>query len=369
MTWQQMWRGVAGACAAVVVLACAHGCERAGDAADGGETAAGVRDRVVLYSSVDEQFLRDVVADLEARSELEIEVVTDTEATKTTGLVERLISERAAPRADVWWSSEPFGTVKLEEAGVLAPATVEAAESIAGGWPARLRGADGTWYGFAQRARVIAHHEDRVAHAEAPRTLRELTEPKWRGRVGIARPAFGTTRGHVGALVEAWGEDAFAAWARAMEANGVRVYDGNATVVRAIWEGEIDVGLTDTDDVWSARRNEWPIGMVFEANEEPGSSRWWSTGPLLLPNTVGLVANGPNPEAGRRLMDLIVSSETEHLLAASDSRNIPVFPEVELPSDVAVLGVPDEPMLVDFSVVAQRIRAALAAWDARGEDP
>ena len=66
---------------------------------------------VTLYSSIDGTILREVVAAYEAETGVTVNVLGDTEATKTTGLVERVLAERDRPRADAWWSSEPFGTL------------------------------------------------------------------------------------------------------------------------------------------------------------------------------------------------------------------------------------------------------------------
>src|SRR5690606_15422723 len=112
------------------------------------------------------------------------------------------------------------------------------------------------------------------------------------------------------AIAHEHGPDALRAWLRAMAANGVRLYDGNATIVRAIAHGEIDLGLTDTDDVWAAQRNGWPVAMVFERRDEPAPSdpaALFSRGPLLIPNTIALVRGGPNPDAARRLVDFLLS--------------------------------------------------------------
>lgn len=309
--------------------------------------------RVVLYSSVDDYVLREAVAAFEASTGLEVDVVGDTEATKTTGLVQRLLAEAPDPRADVWWSSEPFGTIRLARAGVLAGSRVARAE--AAGWPGRLRGEGDRWYGFAQRARVIAYHTGRVGISEVPRTLAELTSPRWRGRVGIADPRFGTTRGHVAALLAAWGEDDLRAWLDAVRANDIRVYDGNATVVRAIANGEIDVGVTDTDDVWAAQRNGAPIALVYEADDPMAIPP--SYGPLLLPNTAGVVAGGPSPEAARELLAAIVSPANERVLAESDSRNIPVYPE--LAAEFADL-LPPSVWEVDLAEVASHDERAVS---------
>lgn len=281
--------------------------------------------QVVLYSSVDEALLRTIIEDFEHQSGIEVLLVGDTEATKTTGLVQRVLAEKAQPRADVWWSSEPFGTIQLERAGVLEPYRSEQGErGMNGAWPDDLRSP--CWYGFALRFRVLGYSEDRVPRP--PTSLGELTEPQWRGRVGMARPQFGTTRGHMGVLVHQWGPARFRAWLEAMKANGIRLYDGNASIVRAIRLGEIDVGLTDTDDIWAARRNGWRIGAAYERVEPAPDARFPSTGPLALPNTVALVRNGPHPDEARKLIDFLLSEHAARIMAESDSHNIPVHPQL-----------------------------------------
>jgi iron(III) transport system substrate-binding protein len=181
---------------------------------------------------------------------------------------------------------------------------------------------------------VIAIRSGRFDAAAAPRRLRDLTSERFRARVGIARPRFGTTRGHMAAIAAEHGDGALREWLLAMRGNGLRIYDGNSVVVRAIAEGEIDAALTDTDDVWSARRNEWPVEAVFEeADAAPPPAGLPSRGPMLIPNTVALVRNGPNHANGRRLLEYLLAGPAEEILALSDSHNIPVrhgpFPDLE----------------------------------------
>ncbi len=315
---------------------------------------------IVLYSSVDDAFLREIVALFHNQHDerCEIKLVGDTEATKTTGLVQRLIAEKDAPRADVWWSSEALGTAMLAREGVLAPhrpAAIERDLPEGTEWPKEL--AHERWTGFACRARVIVVNTKRVPEGERPARLRDLTEPQWRGRIGIARPQFGTTRGQFAALLAEHGEAAFSAWLQGLKANAVKLFDGNATVIRACASGEIDVGLTDTDDVWAGMARGWPVTMVFEAREQevgeggrpnetphpgplpqgereqkrPGAEgeareSLASIGPLLIPNTIGLVAGGPNPDGGRALIEFLLGAEVERALTRSESKNLPMRP-------------------------------------------
>jgi iron(III) transport system substrate-binding protein len=311
---------------------------------------------VVLYTSADEHLASEVVEAFEAQTGIRVRVLGDTEQTKTTGLVQRLLSEVDHPRADVWWSSEALGTVKLSRAGVLGP--YEARAVIDGGWPEGLRGRGGDWYGFAQRARVIAYNTDRVSAQDVPRTLRALTGARWRGRVGMARPQFGTTRSHMAAIAAAHGEEALGRWLSAMKENGLRIYDGNSTAVAALARGEIDVCLTDTDDVWAAQRNGWPVDLVYEQVDGPGEpvEGLGSLGALVMPNTVALVAGGPHREEAGRLIEFLLSERVESLIALSDSHNVPV--RASLAEGLGAYAI-ESPWIVRAEVIADHAAGAI----------
>ena len=338
---------------AMMLAAWLGGCSKSPQSPDNSQDGASQSREVVLYSSVDDFLLNEIVDLYRKETGVRVRLVGDTEATKTTGLVQRIIAERAQPRADVWWSSEPFGTIQLDREGLLEPYTSQSAEaSIDGGWPQSLR--TESWYGFAPRARVIAYAPDRVQNV--PTTPLELVDPQFKGRVGIARPQFGTTRGHMGVLLDHWGEEGLRTWLVALQVNGVRLYDGNASVIRAIRQGEIDICMTDTDDVWVGQENGWNIELIYEPIGV-GQGALKSTGSVVMPNTIALVRGGPNPDAGRRLIDFLLSPRVERLMAESASRNIPVHPS--LAAEFAELMVPQAPDL-DLDQAATLVPQALA---------
>lgn len=139
----------------------------------------------------------------------------------------------------------------------------------------------------------------------------------------MARPQFGTTRGHMAWLLASSGETAFRTWLTGIHANGVKLYDGNSAVVRAVSQGEIDVGLTDSDDVVAGQREKWPVGYTLGAFKSiegvtlPGS-------PLPIPNTAGLLKGGPHPKEAAALLDFLLSERLELMLARSESANRPI---------------------------------------------
>lgn len=320
---------------------------------------------VVLYSSVDDALLRQVIASFEETTKIKVRVVGDTEATKTTGLVQRLITERNSPRADVWWSNETMGSVKLASEGVLEPFTSKAEMDFDGGWPKHLRDPKQQWYGFAQRARVIAYNTNRVSKQGAPVRLRDLAKPEWRGRIGMARPQFGTTRNQMAALYSLAGAEPFRAWLEGLKDNNVRFFDGNSAVVQALGNGEIEACLTDTDDCYAAKRENWPVEFSFEipdpANRQfpastPPALAFRSFGPLMLPNSAGRVRGTKRPTEASKLLDFILSEKVERMLAESEARNIPI--RAGLLKQVKDLPKLPEPAPVDWSKIAAADEAA-----------
>jgi iron(III) transport system substrate-binding protein len=216
--------------------------------------------------------------------------------------------------------------LKLADEGLLRPFEPRELAEFGGAWPAGLSSPGKLWYGFGLRARAIVYNTARVEESEAPKASWELTDPKWKGRIGMARPQFGTTRGQMAYICAVCGESTFRTWLAGLKANGLRLYDGNSAVVRAVSQGEIDAGLTDTDDVTAGQAQKWPVGLVLEAT---GGGPCTIKALLMpIPNTVALVKGSPHPEAGQKLAEFLLSDEAERMLAKSESRNLPIREKV-----------------------------------------
>ena len=270
--------------------------------------------QVVLYCSVDQAVAEPIIAAFEERSGIEVLARFDTEAAKTVGLVQRLRAEKAAPVADVFWSGEIFYTIRLAREGLLASYQDEQSST----WPNAFKDRSFLWHGFALRGRVIGYHTDRVT--DPPRSLEDVLDPRWKGRVVMATPEFGTTGGDVTSWFVHYGPDQAGEILKGLKANGIRLADGNSTAVRMVATGQADVCFTDTDDIYAAKRNGWPLAMV--PLDQAGR------GNLVIPNTAAIVKNGPNAENARVLMAFLLSDTLERFLAESDSHNSPIHPSL-----------------------------------------
>lgn len=256
---------------------------------------------VVVYTSVDQPHSEPVLQAFEQATGIRVRAVYDTEATKTTGLVSRLMAERDRPQADVFWSSEIAQTLWLQEQGVLTPYLSPQAADI----PLALRDPNGYWTGMGLRARILLVNTDLVPASAHPRSIFDLIQ--WSpGEAGVANPLFGTTATHIAALYAALGADEARAYVQALRDGGARVVDGNSVVRDMVVSGDLQVGLTDTDDAHSATQAGKPVKVIVPDQDGIGA--------LLIPNTIALVAGGPNSEQGHALVDFLVSQDTEQML-------------------------------------------------------
>ncbi len=71
--------------------------------------AAPGEETVVVYTSVDQVFSEPVLRACEARQGFKVRAVFDTEETKSTGILNRLIAEAENPQADLFWSGDLCG--------------------------------------------------------------------------------------------------------------------------------------------------------------------------------------------------------------------------------------------------------------------
>ena len=261
--------------------------------------------QVVVYTSVDQVFSEPILHQFENETGISVKAVYDVEAQKTVGLENRLVAEREHPRADVFWNSEFLRTLRLAEAGIFAPYASPSAADIA----QDFRSPENLWLGFGTRARVFVVNTDLVPPESLPSSLDDLTSPEWRGKACLAKPYFGTTSTHFAALQKRMGETEYTEFLKRLRFNEVALLAGNSTVRDAVVRGDYAFGLTDTDDVNVALEKGQPVTMVF-----PDQA---ATGAFAVFHTVGLVKNGPNPEAARLLIDFLASAENEKALIAS----------------------------------------------------
>ena len=244
------------------------------------------RGQVIAYCAQDQEYAEPILREFTKQTGIKARAVYDSEAVKTVGLANRLLAERQHPQCDVFWGNEELRTRQMAAQGV-------------------FRETNG-WAAVGYRSRRIVINTNRLSVAAAPRSLLELTNETWRGKVALAYPQFGTTATHFHALRQYWGDERWQAWCRALAVNKPLLVDGNSVVVKMVSRGEAWIGLTDSDDVASGQAEGLPLAPLPMTPET-----------LLIPNTVAVVRGAPHPEAAQRLSEYLQRREVVQQLVAA----------------------------------------------------
>lgn len=269
----RMWIAVS---AVILMPLCFNGCGTSNSAT------------VILYCAQDQTYAEPLLAQFEKETGIKVKPVYDSEAVKTVGLANRLLAERSHPQCDVFWGNEELRTRQL------------AAQDV-------FRATNG-WTAFGHRSRRLVINTNLISATDLPRSLMDLTNATWRGKVALAYPQFGTTGTHMHALRQFWGDASWLAWGRALVANQAKLVDGNSVVVKLVGRGEAAIGLTDSDDILAGQREGLPVAMLPRGPES-----------LLIPNTVAVIRNARHAAAAQKLFDWLQKPEVVQRLVDANA--------------------------------------------------
>ncbi|MDB6131185.1 MAG: extracellular solute-binding protein family 1 [Verrucomicrobiales bacterium] len=234
---------------------------------------------VILYTSQDQVFVEPLLKKFQADSGIVVRSVFDNESVKTVSLVNRLHAEKGNPQCDLFWNNESFRSFQLAQEGLVDPR-----------YPVKT-------FGF--RTRRIVVHDPPPAGFEIPSSFRDLTNKSYFGKIGFAYPIYGTTGTHFLALRQQWGTNAWLQWCQALQANKPFIVDGNSAVVRLVASGEIWLGMTDSDDIASAREEHVPVkGLPLSVDS------------LRIPNSIAHIAGARHVENAEKLALFLQLPET-----------------------------------------------------------
>jgi iron(III) transport system substrate-binding protein len=297
---------------------------------------------VVVYVSEDQVFSEPILLDFERETGIRVKPVFDTEEAKSTGVMNRLLAEKNNPQADVYWANEPIRAELLKQENVAAVYESPSAEGI----PAQFKDPQGYWTGFSARARVLIVNQ---SVTNKPKSITAYVDPSFQGKTVIANPLFGTTTTEIAALFILWGDEKTKTFLTDTKGNGVKIATSNGESADFVASGASAFGLVDSDDAANRIKQGKLVEMIYpdQADDEVGC--------FIVPNATVLIKGSPHPDEAKRLIDYLLSAETERKLAASDAAQIPLHEGVGTPAIVRKIET-IKTMKCDYAAVARKMR-------------
>ena len=270
-----------------------------------GPTGSGT---VLVYGSVDAEDMQTTIdAFHEAYPEITIDYVRGSPSETYTRIETEI--NAGAKTADVVMLSFP-GSLSLVDNGFAQQYEAPNAAN----WPDELKDPNGYWQGVLLLGQVITYNTNLVSEDELPKTLNDLTDPKWNGKITMHDYTRGTTSTRIWATIaeETLGAEATIDFLTKLEANVQPVRQrSTGAQVDEVSRGEYHIGIVgQLHDVVKAKQDGAPVEILVL---EDFPLVWGPTAAVLLEAS-------ENPDAAKVWINFLVSEEAQILIGNVDVR-------------------------------------------------
>jgi iron(III) transport system substrate-binding protein len=232
-------------------------------------------------------------------------------------ILQRVMQELQAgiKNVDVVHTSDAGHFVLLKDKKLLMAHTPPGVERF----PAGFKDRDGYYFGLRATVNVIAYNTGAVPAAEAPRTWKDLLDPRWKGKLVTAHPGYsGVIATHVLALVHLHGWDYF----KALAQNRVMIVQSAVDPAGVVASGERLVAVNGGDYFYyQTKKKGAPIEIVYPREGVP-----------LVISPTAIMVSAPHPNAARLFTDFTFTREIQQVLADSEGLYTG-HPDVKYPAD------------------------------------
>jgi iron(III) transport system substrate-binding protein len=290
----------------------------------GGQAAGGLDEKsLVIYSGRQEALVKPLIEQFERDTGIK----TSVRYGNTAQLAAQLIEEGERTSADVFFSQDGGALGALARKDRLEPLPDALLDAV----PAAYRAKDGTWVGTSGRSRVIVYDPRQVGEADVPNSVFDLTDPKWRGKVGIA-PSNASFEAFTTAIRVLRGDDAARQWLAGMKANEVRTFDNNILILNAVKDGSIKLGLINHyywyEQVAESGMDKMPARLKFLPGGDPGA--------LVNVAGVAVLRGSDHAEQARRFAEYLLQPPAQRYFAAK-TKEYPLVAGVPAVADLPPL--------------------------------
>ncbi|MBC7373656.1 MAG: extracellular solute-binding protein [Frankiales bacterium] len=155
-------------------------------------------------------------------------------------LAAQLLEEGSRTPASIFLSQDAGALGAMQEVGGLEPLPQATLDKV----PAKYRSDQGAWVGVSGRSRVLIYNPTMIKAADLPKSVFELTDPAYKGKVGYA-PTNASFQAFVTAMRVSAGEARTEQFLTGFAANDPQSFDGNIPIVEAVNAGTIPFGLVN----------------------------------------------------------------------------------------------------------------------------
>lgn len=255
---------------------------------------------LTLYSGRGESMVQPIISQFEKESGIKVNVRYG----DTAQLAVLLQEEGRRSPADVYWGQDAGAMGAVSKAGLLAKLPANVYKDL----PSTYKSVSGNWVATSGRARLFVYSPERAPVSEHPKSVFDLTDAQYKGRVGWA-PMNGSFQSFVTAMRVQHGDEKTLQWLNAMKANGAKTYRNNSTQLQGVADGEIDYGLVNNYYLPRMTKNDakYPVKQAFFQQGDIGN--------LMNVAGVAVVKASKNQKAATEFVRFLTSPAAQQYFA------------------------------------------------------
>ena len=256
---------------------------------------------LIVYSGRSKGLVHPIIKQFEKETGITVKVRYG----DTAQLAVALLEEGAKSPADLFWAQDAGALGAVSKQGLLQALP----KSILSKVPDKFRNSEGTWVATSGRARVLAYAPERIKAEELPNSIFDLTDVKWKGRVGWA-PQNASFQAFVTAMRVLEGEEKAEEWLRGMKANGAKSYPKNTPIIQALAAGEIDLGLPNHYYLMRFKKSDanFPVEQTFFISGDAGN--------LVNIAGIGVLKSSSHAEEVSSFVQYLLSPKVQQLFVS-----------------------------------------------------
>jgi iron(III) transport system substrate-binding protein len=290
---------------------------------------------IVLYNGQHPALTDAIVSAFEKKTGIQV----GTRTNDGVVLANQIIQEGHSSPADVYLTENSPELMDLEEHGLLARLSPAILREV----PARDRSPKGDWVGVALRVSTLVYDPALLPRSELPRSILDLAEPQWRGKVAIA-PLDSDFPPLVGAVIAVHGSDTAKAWLAGLKRNAA-IYQNEESVVAAVNRGDVACGVVNQYYWYRLRLEDGAAAMHSALYYFPSSD----VGSIVNVSGAAVLASSAHRADAERFVEFLVSRAGQELISRGDDFEYPVRSKLAPSPALPPLG---EVPHADLSVVA-----------------
>lgn len=227
-------------------------------------------------------------------------------------LIARIKNEGAASPADVLITVDAGRLWRAEQMGLFQSIESKALNERL---PANMRTANGQWFGFSARARVIVYNKASVTPADV-QNYEDLANPKMKGKVCTRSGGHIYNLSLMSALIEHLGEAKAEQWAKGVVDNFARAPKGGDTdQIKAVATGECGVAISNSYYYVRLMKSDKPEDQKIIAATGLIWPNQKSFGTHMNVSGAGVIKTAPNKAAAIKFLEYLTSNEAQSYFA------------------------------------------------------